>query len=257
MKENIHFKQYYFSEVPSIQFYDTPELIIIDTVNTGFEHIKCTKHALEILCQQEQNTTPEFIAIVENKYPHKKQLFDLGIADYISCPFIDKELRYRITHIFSSAFKQETSPQLMTPPNAILNKTEPMHQTDKRFLLIEKCVSYLNETLSEEIKLDALCRKLGTNRNKLNQVFKEYLGMTVFEWLRKQRMRKAAELLETSSLNIVQISEQVGYMDSNNFSTAFKRIYQTCPTQFRQNYRSATDNHLPPETSVSAKIRQE
>ncbi|WP_036757411.1 AraC family transcriptional regulator [Photobacterium galatheae] len=219
-------------------------MIIIDTVNTVFEHIKCAKHALTIQCQQQQSFTPEFLAIIESKYPHKKQLFDLGIADYISSPFIDKELRYRMTHILSASLKKNSEQQFIAPSHDLPNHVTPSSLTDKRFLLIEKCVSYLSETLSEEIKLDALCRKLGTNRNKLNQVFREYLGMTVFEWLRVQRMKKAAELLETSSLNIVQIAEQVGYMDSNNFSTAFKRIYQSCPSQFRQNYRNSTNNHL-------------
>ncbi|MDP5215431.1 helix-turn-helix transcriptional regulator [Pseudoalteromonas tunicata] len=84
------------------------------------------------------------------------------------------------------------------------------------------------------MNLDVLTRNVGTNRNKLNNLFKFYYGISVFDWLREQRMKKAAELLDKTSLNIMQISERVGYPDSNNFSTAFKRFYQLSPRQYRQ-----------------------
>ncbi|QUJ70487.1 helix-turn-helix transcriptional regulator (plasmid) [Photobacterium sp. GJ3] len=164
-------------------------------------------------------------------------MFDLGITDYISSPFIDKELRYRIAHLLSTNFKPEFNYEYHGNTAKYLTQTEEALLLDKNYQLIEKCVEILTNSLSDEIRLENLCRTLGTNRNKINQVFKEYLGMTVFEWIRNQRMRKAAELLESSSLNIVQIAEQVGYMDSNNFSTAFKRAYQTSPSHFRQNYK--------------------
>ena len=54
------------------------------------------------------------------------------------------------------------------------------------------------------------------------------------DWLNQQRMKFAATLLSTTSLSIVQVSEQVGYLDANNFSTAFKREYKLSPRQYRK-----------------------
>ncbi|WP_422624401.1 helix-turn-helix domain-containing protein [Pseudoalteromonas rubra] len=75
---------------------------------------------------------------------------------------------------------------------------------------------------------------MATNRNRLSRVFKSYYGATVFNWLRELRMQRAAELLCSTDNSIQEIAFSVGYSDSNNFSTAFKRCFQTSPIQFRK-----------------------
>ncbi|WDE08826.1 helix-turn-helix transcriptional regulator [Thalassomonas viridans] len=114
---------------------------------------------------------------------------------------------------------------------------EPFPAIDDDFVLVEKTVAYLKPRLANEIKLAPLTRKMGTNRNKLNKAFKTYYGGTVIDWLRQQRMQMASELLVNSSLNILQISEKVGYQDSNNFSTAFKQKFNLSPRNFRETSR--------------------
>jgi AraC-like DNA-binding protein len=49
-------------------------------------------------------------------------------------------------------------------------------------------------------------------------------------------MLRAAELLLTTSGSILQVAEQVGYLDSNNFSTAFKNTMDISPRQYRQKF---------------------
>ena len=75
---------------------------------------------------------------------------------------------------------------------------------------------------------------MGTNRNQLNDVFKTRYGLTVFAWLLKKRMSLAQKLLKTTAFSILQVGDQVGYPDSNNFSTAFKREYKLSPRDYRQ-----------------------
>jgi AraC-like DNA-binding protein len=56
----------------------------------------------------------------------------------------------------------------------------------------------------------------------------------VFAWLYEKRMSLAQTLLKTTTLSILQVGDLVGYPDSNNFSTAFKREYQLSPRQYRR-----------------------
>ena len=79
-----------------------------------------------------------------------------------------------------------------------------------------------------------MSRKLCTNRNKLNKEFKAYFGVTPFKWLREARLNKASQLLKETALPVSQISVQVGYCDSNNFSTAFRREFQKSPYCYRK-----------------------
>ncbi|MEI8592786.1 helix-turn-helix domain-containing protein [Photobacterium sp. Hal280] len=239
LNTDILFIQKSINNIGQLHFRDTPDLIIIDAINNDFERIKLTKNALTFRFILQQTTPPAFIAIIHSEFERKKQLFDIGITDYISCPFISKEINYRIKHILHAEKNTKNTHVNNHPFTEKRDIGTNSRSMDSQLILIEKCITHLNGAISEDVKLETLCRVLGTNRNKLNQVFKDHLGMTVFEWLRKQRMYKAAELLETSSLNIVQIAEKVGYMDSNNFSTAFKRIYHHCPSQFRKQFKSS------------------
>ena len=74
-----------------------------------------------------------------------------------------------------------------------------------------------------------LGRLMGTNRNKLNQGFKEVYGDTVFNVLRNARMTRAWSLLEKTDLSLSKIAFLVGYNNQANFTTAFRRQFGKTP----------------------------
>ena len=110
--------------------------------------------------------------------------------------------------------------------------------TDADFILAERAAIYLKRNISHNLSLNDIARAMATNRNKLSRVFKFYFGMTVFCWLREQRMIMAANMLRNTAESIQEISYSVGYPDSNNFSTAFKRAYCFSPLQYRKVHKS-------------------
>ncbi len=103
-------------------------------------------------------------------------------------------------------------------------------------LLAQRAAEFLQQNLGLHVQLNQVARELGVNRNKLTKAFKRTWGSSVMNWLRQQRLTKAAELLRQSDASILTIATTVGYQDSNNFSTAFKRRYRLSPTQFRRRH---------------------
>jgi len=99
--------------------------------------------------------------------------------------------------------------------------------------LVKNTAAYLQLQLSEVIKFSELIIKKCTNQNKLNNAYKTSYGLTVFAWLHEKCMSLAQTVLKTTTLSIVQVGEQVGYPDSNNYSTAFKREYKLLPRHDR------------------------
>ncbi len=94
--------------------------------------------------------------------------------------------------------------------------------------------------------LDAIAIQMGTNRSKLAASFKNVLGISVFEYLRKIRMEKAKVLLINSDISIQQISFEVGYENSANFSTSYKKYYQLSPREQRNihiNLKTVSSKH--------------
>ena len=60
--------------------------------------------------------------------------------------------------------------------------------------------------------------------------------MAPTQYLRKLRMERALELLETSLLSIKEIAAKVGYNDSSHFMREFKKSYGSTPSQYRAAY---------------------
>lgn len=121
---------------------------------------------------------------------------------------------------------------------------------DPIFALAEKSAAYLLSEMANDISISTLIRHMGTNRNKLSFAFKTHYGATPLNWIREQRMLHAAQLLTSTDQTILAISHAVGYPDSNNFSTAFRRKYQLSPVQYRQKQKS----HQTKNTMQRAKV---
>jgi transcriptional regulator GlxA family with amidase domain len=58
--------------------------------------------------------------------------------------------------------------------------------------------------------------------------------MTVFAWIREERLRKGRALLVETTLGMQDIAEQVGFRSASNFTTAFRERVGVTPSQYRQ-----------------------
>jgi AraC-like DNA-binding protein len=216
------------------------DFIFVDVKNTGLK-------ALSNIYQQRERFGyyfyyPPIIAITDMQDDQKAKLFELGAADYISSPFIFSELQQRVMprYLASSTTDSSADEKYFSNLLPLISTDEPTPFISKNatvicdFELAEKIAVFLQNQLSKEISLVDLSIQMGTNRNKLSQAFKASYGMTIFSWLREQRLLFAVNLLESTTLSILEISQQVGYPDSNNFSTAFKRNFRLSPYQYRK-----------------------
>ncbi|WJJ94286.1 helix-turn-helix transcriptional regulator [Neopusillimonas aromaticivorans] len=78
-----------------------------------------------------------------------------------------------------------------------------------------------------------LAKLFRTNEKRLSRAFRDLLGYTVSEFVRRERLNQAERMLRTTGLTITQISEELGYSSSANFATAFKSQFGLTPTELR------------------------
>jgi AraC-like DNA-binding protein len=208
-------------------------LIIVDDKSHDQKVLKSVNEAQNTIFSQSRLHRP-VLSLVDVNKSNKHELYTLGVFDYISCPLIPQELTLRITHAIDY-FETAQAPlyTFTSASKACLKVAAPLIK-QKALALATNTAAYLQTKLSEDIKLSELIVKMGTNRNKLNDAFKTSYGLTVFAWLLKKRMSLAQKLLKATTLSIIQVGDQVGYPDSNNFSTAFKREYKLSPRDYRQ-----------------------
>ncbi len=59
------------------------------------------------------------------------------------------------------------------------------------------------------------------------------MGVTVFEYLREERMKEACNLLIDTELEIQAVAVALGFSSGANFATAFKDRFGLSPREFR------------------------
>ncbi|XOK58357.1 helix-turn-helix transcriptional regulator [Paenibacillus elgii] len=88
------------------------------------------------------------------------------------------------------------------------------------------------QTLAQPPSLLALSRKISLNDYKLKIGFKEVFGMTIFEFVRQQRMEKAMLLPENGTLNVSQAASLVD--NFRHFAAFFKKTYGVNPSDYAE-----------------------
>lgn len=88
----------------------------------------------------------------------------------------------------------------------------------------------LLERLDAPPSLLELSRILHMNDCKLKQSFKQCFGITVYGFIRDQRLERAFSLLEQGGCNVSEAAFAVGYTNASHFSEAFQRKFGFAPS---------------------------
>ena len=94
---------------------------------------------------------------------------------------------------------------------------------------------YMEEHLDEPLTIPALSRRACLSATTFKAGFRLLYGLPVHAWLRQRRMERAAELLRSSSLSVLEVAQSVGYGSASQFTAAFRRQYGVPPAQYRKN----------------------
>lgn len=97
-------------------------------------------------------------------------------------------------------------------------------------------LTLIGENLHRGAVLDEASSIANISSSRLRHIFKQEMGISPVQYLRRLRMCKAKELLETTYLNIKQIMIRVGVNDESHFVRDFKKVYGLSPTQYRARF---------------------
>ncbi|MBR2476620.1 MAG: AraC family transcriptional regulator [Clostridia bacterium] len=93
--------------------------------------------------------------------------------------------------------------------------------------------NYSNPTMS----LGTLADEFDMNYTYMSHFFKDYIGANFVDYISEIRVKKAAELLRTTDMQINDIATAVGYANATVLIKIFKKITKTTPGNYRKNSR--------------------
>lgn len=96
--------------------------------------------------------------------------------------------------------------------------------------------SYIENNMSMKISINTLAAISHMHPTHFIRYFKKETGQTPGEYISQRKMERAKYLLESTELQICEISEQLGFYDAMHFSKVFKKRYSVTPTTYRKIY---------------------
>ena len=100
--------------------------------------------------------------------------------------------------------------------------------------IVKEAEAIIMSDLSKRITAKEMAGRFGISESSFKQYIKGILGDSYLSYFRKKRMEKAAVLLKTTNLKIIDISNAVGYENQGKFAKNFAEIYGVTPLEFRR-----------------------
>ena len=91
----------------------------------------------------------------------------------------------------------------------------------------------MNSNLHRKLSLNDLARSARLSRSRMSYLFKTQTGVPPGLYLKTLRLKKACELLETTSMSVMEVGAMVGMQDKSHFLRAFKKAYGLTPSEYR------------------------
>lgn len=95
-------------------------------------------------------------------------------------------------------------------------------------------LNFMESNLERPFSLEELARHYGCSVSHLTRLFHLHCRSTPYRVLVEMRMRRAVNLLLETELSVKEIAGMVGYENSLNFSTEFKKRNHISPRLFRK-----------------------
>ncbi|MEK6282544.1 MAG: helix-turn-helix domain-containing protein [Acidobacteriota bacterium] len=92
--------------------------------------------------------------------------------------------------------------------------------------------------LHRHLPVGRMAAAVNLSSSRLEHLFKAETGVTPVSYLKKLRIERARELLETTFLTNQQIIIKVGMYDESHFVKDFKKAYGLRPSQYRKRHQA-------------------
>lgn len=208
-----------------LAFSENPDLILCDILlpdSTGYELCKKVK--------DEFKTCHIPVVLLTALSDAENQLDGLkcGADAYITKPFDVQQLQLTIENLIVQRKKLQAKfyQGINLDKNEYASNPKDQEFLDKVIAEIEK---HLNET---SFDVETLCQAIGLSQPQTYRKIKALTDLSISEFIRNIRLKKAARLLATGNLSVSEVAYEVGFSDPNYFSKCFVKVFGQTPTNY-------------------------
>ncbi len=200
------------------------DIAILDICMPGITGIE----AAESIREKHENSVIIFLTAYDD-FAYAQKAIRVRALDYLLKPVDEKEL----IAVLEEAIRlsEEGRSHRYEPAAVIPDKEE---QANLRQAAIKKQITqYIEENYVRDISLTDAASAMHYSDPHFCKLFKECFGKSFTLYLTQLRIEKSKELLTDITVNVKDISNKVGFRDSNYYAKVFKRAEGMTPSEYR------------------------
>ncbi|MDJ0823928.1 MAG: helix-turn-helix domain-containing protein [Rhodobacter sp.] len=99
---------------------------------------------------------------------------------------------------------------------------------------IAEALILMRGTLGQALSVPRIAAHVGLSESWFHQLFQRSTGLTVGDWLTRERIERAKSMLSDTTTTVTEIALDLGFSSSQYFATVFKKLTGQTPREFRQ-----------------------
>ncbi|WP_234123697.1 helix-turn-helix domain-containing protein [Clostridium hydrogenum] len=150
---------------------------------------------------------------------------------------LDAELAYSLSDAYIQNLERiESIPEIENLKNkALFAFADKVHKLrefkyPKNIFL---CQNYISKHLYDDITLSHISNFLGLSKKYLSSLFSKSMGITLTEYIQKQKIEEAKFLLTSTNYSIIAICEFLKFHDQSHFTKIFKKFTGLTPKKYK------------------------
>ncbi|TXE09057.1 response regulator [Gelidibacter salicanalis] len=203
-----------------------PDIIISDVmmpVTNGYELCKTLK--------QDEKTSHIPIILLTGKIEESDEILGLntGADDYITKPFNPQAFQIKVYNIIENRNirhkRYQQNDQFRPKEIAVTSADE---------VFLQKVQLVLDQHLNDpEFNAESFSKYVGMSRMQLHRKMLAFTGLSTSNFIRSQRLKQAAAILQSSQYTINEVAYMVGFSTPSYFIKCFKETYGKTPQEYQ------------------------
>lgn len=203
-----------------------PDLIISDVMMPIKDGFTCCR---EIRTQPQTAHIPILMLTAKAEDTDIIEGIKTGVDEYMMKPFNPEILKAKVERLIA---QREQLKRIYTK-SLILKQTPLPEEGQERDTFMQKVINIVEINLTDEsFTVQTLAKELNMSQPTLYRKIKQRSNLSIIEVIRSVRMSKAAGFVIENRYSIQEISEMVGYNDSNTFRKHFTEQFGVPPSKY-------------------------
>jgi DNA-binding response OmpR family regulator len=200
-----------------------PDLIISDVMMPRMDGFQLCRKLKTDECTSH---IPVILLTAKAESEQKIEGLETGADDYIMKPFEARELQVRVKNLIEQRRKLR---ERFAKARGIQLKEIVITPADERFMnrVIEIVETHISD---RDFTAEQFAREMFLSRMQLHRKIRALTNLSPWQFVRKVRLHRAADMLRKHAGNISEIAYQIGYESPSKFSEAFRQEFGYPPS---------------------------